>query len=66
MTRLMTIPRTKQEGVSLRDVCEQSHPVYQGVQHLVCVTKKTLWQAHTMKVWTGPERDDGTSELDTG
>ena len=52
--------------MSLREVHQQSQAVCQSVQNLVLVEKDRLRQADTIEVWTGPERDDRTSELDTG
>ena len=53
--------------MSLGEVCN-SHKlsVKLGVQELVRVAMDILWQAHVIKAWTGPKRDGGMSELDTG
>ena len=37
-----------------------------GKKDLIWVAKDTLRQAYTIQVWTGPKRDDGKAELDTG
>ena len=55
-TKLMRIPRTKQQGRSCLLRC----------QDLVWVTEDTLRQTDANKGWTSYKGDDGTSELDTG
>ena len=36
------------------------------MQDLVLLAKDMLQEADAIDVWTGPEGDDGTSDLDTG